>query len=249
MSLSYFNLLPNFEYVSRNYDEKNISSYTTTKNLFKRAKIRDDIFENVAFFERYNIIGDERPDNVAGKYYNDSTLDWLVLLSNNILDVNSEWPLPSNTFEKVMLNKYGSYDKLYSTHHYETIEVTNSLGKIVLPGGLFVSNLIRDYRVYVKDEFGEDVENAEYNKLVPYFIEYYDYGLGQEVLKTNIIKEVTNYDYEVTIDEKKRNIFLLKQTYIPVILDDLDNIMTYKQGSSQYITNKIKRGDNIRLYS
>ena len=80
---SYFRQVPDFDYVNRNPKEKNISEYITVKNLFKRGKIRDDIFESVVFFEKYQIIGDERPDNVAYKYYGDESLDWLVLLSKN----------------------------------------------------------------------------------------------------------------------------------------------------------------------
>lgn len=249
MAIPYFNQIPNFEYVSRNYDEKNISDYVIVKNLFKRAKIRDDIFENIAFFEKYNIVGDDRPDNVAYRVYGDSSLDWLILLSNNILNIQSEWPLPSNTFENVMLEKYGSYESLYDTHHYETMEVKDTLGNTIVPGGLIVSELIRDYRKYIKNEFDEEEENPTYNNLVPYFIEFYDYGLDKEVLKTNIINEITNYDYEIEIENNKRNIFVLKPTYLNIILDDLDNIMSYKKGSEQYISRTLKRGDNIRLYS
>ena len=75
MAKPYFRQLPNFEYVSRNPGEHNISDYVPVKNLFKRAKLREDIFGNLNFFEKYSIIGDERPDNVAFKYYNDDTLD------------------------------------------------------------------------------------------------------------------------------------------------------------------------------
>ena len=109
---SYFRQVPNFEYVSRNHDEKNLSDYVPVKNLFKKGKLREDIFQDLSFFEKYQIIGDERPDNVAFKFYNDSTLDWVVLLSNNILNIYSEWPMTQRTFDKVMLEKYGSYDNL-----------------------------------------------------------------------------------------------------------------------------------------
>ena len=51
------------------------------KNLFKRGKIRPDIFGNLNYFTKYNIIGDERPDNIAYKEYNDSNLDWVNSIS------------------------------------------------------------------------------------------------------------------------------------------------------------------------
>ena len=81
---SYFSELPDFEYVSRLPDAK-ISDYIKVKNLFKRGLLRDDIFQNLAFFSKYQIVGDDRPDNVAFKIYRDSSLDWLVLIANNIM--------------------------------------------------------------------------------------------------------------------------------------------------------------------
>ena len=77
---SYFRQVPNFDYISRNPGEKYISEYIAVKNFFKRGKIRDDIFENLQFFEKYSIVGDERPDNVASKFYGDDTLDWIILI-------------------------------------------------------------------------------------------------------------------------------------------------------------------------
>lgn len=91
MARQYFRQVPNFKYVDRNYNSKNIGNFTEVKNLFKRVKLRDEIFENLNFFSLYSIIGDERPDSVADKIYNDSKLDWLILLSNNILNFYNEW--------------------------------------------------------------------------------------------------------------------------------------------------------------
>lgn len=140
MAKPYFRQVPNFEYVSRDPGDKYISEYVPVKNLFKRGKLREDIFGDLAFFEKYSIIGDERPDNVAYNFYGDSTLDWIVLLSNNILSIQSEWPMTQRTFDKVMLDKYGSYETLYSgIHHYETEEIKNSLGITVLKSGIKIS--------------------------------------------------------------------------------------------------------------
>lgn len=87
---SYFRQVPDFEYVSRLPDAK-ISDYAPVKNLFKKGKLREDIFQDLSFFTKYKINGDDRPDNVAYKVYQDSTLDWLVLLCNNILNIQTEW--------------------------------------------------------------------------------------------------------------------------------------------------------------
>ena len=77
---NYFNLLPDFDYVSRLPDAK-ISDYARVKNLFKRVNLREDIYSNLMYFTKYSIQGDDRPDNVAHRIYADSTLDWLILIS------------------------------------------------------------------------------------------------------------------------------------------------------------------------
>ena len=84
MAKPYFRQVPNLEYINRNKGNSSISDYINVKNLFKRGRIRPDIFGNLNFFTKYKVIGDDRPDNVAYEIYGDSTLDWVVLLANNI---------------------------------------------------------------------------------------------------------------------------------------------------------------------
>ena len=222
MSHSYFKQVPNFEYVSRLPDAK-ISDYITVKNLFKRGKIADDIFQDLTFFTKYQIEGDDRPDNVAFKVYNDSTLDWVVLLSNNIVNIQSEWPLLQNDFDRYLLDKYGTYEKLNEAHHYETTEIKNEDGAVITPAGLTVAS--------------------------DYSVTYYDPATGQEVTKQNTTTEVTNLAYEEKKEDAKRNIFLLQPEDLNVIKDDMKNIMPYKKGSTEYISETLKRAENIRLYS
>ena len=57
------------------------------------------------------------------------------------------------------------------------------------------------------------------------------------------IKEVTNYEYEVLENEKKRKILILKPEYLAVFMGDMKNIMKYAE-SSQYINQNTKRGYN-----
>lgn len=221
---SYFKQVPDFEYVSRIAGSKNISDYIAVKNLFKKGKIRDDIFQELAFFEKYKISGNDRPDNVAFEVYRDSNLDWVILLSNNIINVQSEWPLLQDDFDRYLIEKYGDYNTLYNgIHHYETSEVKNSQGVTVVPSGLEVSS--------------------------PYTISYYDYLTSLQVDTGNIAVPVTNYDYEIKLEDAKRNIFLLKKEYLGIITNDMPEIMEYREGATQYVSSTLKRGDNIRLYS
>jgi len=219
----YFNRLPDFEYVSRLPDAQ-ISDYITVKNLFKKGKLREDIFQDLAFFTKYQIRGNDRPDNVAFEIYGDSSLDWLVLTCNNVINIQTEWPLPQQQFDNYLLDKYGDYNTLYNgIHHHETVEVKNSQDVVIIPAGLQVES--------------------------NYSVSYYDYFIGLQVTRNNIVEPVTNLVYEERLEDAKRNIFLLKPRFLNVVLDDLEDMMTYRKDSSQYVTETLKRADNIRLYT
>lgn len=60
------------------------------------------------------------------------------------------------------------------------------------------------------------------------------------------IKEVSNYEYEVLENEKKRKILILKPEYLAVFVGDMKNIMKYDE-SSQYINQNTKRGYNPKI--
>ena len=222
MPAPYFRQVPDLEYVSRLPNAK-ISDYIKVKNLFKRGKLADDIFANLSFFTKYQIEGDDRPDNVAYKVYSDSTVDWVVLLSNNYINIQSEWPLLQNDFDRYLLDKYGTYEKLNDAHHYETTEIKNEDGAVITPAGLTVAS--------------------------DYSVTYYDVSTGQEVEKEGTAVEVTNYEYESKIEDEKRDIYLLKPQYLNVIKDDMRDIMPYEKGSTEYISRTLRRAENIRLYS
>ena len=118
MAKNYFRNIPDFEYVNRTKDGQFISNYTQVKNFFKRGKLREDIFQDLTVFEKYSVKGDDRPDNVAFEIYGDANLDWVVLLSNNIVNIQNEWPLGQQAFETYILDKYGTSAKLDEIHHY-----------------------------------------------------------------------------------------------------------------------------------
>ena len=220
---NYFQQIPDFEYVSRLPDAK-ISDYIKVKNLFKRGELRSDIFQDLATFEKYQIMGDDRPDNVANKFYQDSDLDWLVLICNNIINVQTEWPLMQRDFERFLLDKYETHAALEDVHHYETQEIKNSKGVVMLEKGLEVESDMT--------------------------LSYYDWWLDeqQNITNSNTVTAVTNYQYEEKIEDAKRNIYLLKTRYISLVIDDMEQLMTYKKGSTQYIDETLKQAENIRLY-
>ena len=136
--MSYFRELPNIQFNNRTKNETSNDEVTIVKNLFKRAKIREDLGDVVTAFEYYSITGDERPEQIAEKFYGDPELDWVILLTNNIISVNDQWPLNLDSFYKYMIDKYGSEEAFTDIHHYETLPIYDSYNREILTGGLFV---------------------------------------------------------------------------------------------------------------
>lgn len=155
--MSYFNELPNLEIVSRFPNQSSNQDYTTIKNLWRRAKLREDIANAITAFNYYQIKENERPDQIAEKIYGDPELDWVILITNNIVNLNEEWPLDNNTFYNYLIEKYGSEEALQEIHHTETIENRDSFNRLIIPSGLQV-----DSQLNVPSEFTTNITDDNY---------------------------------------------------------------------------------------
>ena len=223
MAKKFFRYVPDFDYVSRLSKAQNISDYIRVKNLFKRTKISEVIFNDLTYFTKYQIVSDERPDNVAFKVYGDSNLDWMVLLANNIINVQQEWPLEHNSYYNYLIGKYGSDAALQNIHHYETQEIKNSVGKVVVPKGLEVPST--------------------------FSITFFDTGLRvEQTVSTNIVTEITIQVYEDRLNDNKRNINIIKPRFIGLVIEEMEKLMKYQKGSTQYVSKNVVKGENIRIY-
>lgn len=214
---NYFSKLPDILYLDR--ENKELRNYARAKNLFRRIKIREINDAQITNFEFYNIKEGERPDTVANKFYNNPSLDWVVLLANNIINVQNEWPLDSKSLEKHLEEKYGN--TLFDIVHHESFEVANSSGEVIFPKGIIVP------------------EN--------YTFTYFDVGFNQYQNVIQMTYAVTNNIIEQRLQNKRRAIRILKPQYVGVVENELEELMKYKQGSSQYQGKYLKMVDDIRI--
>tara|TARA_Y100001973_G_scaffold98748_1_gene156787 strand:+ start:1108 stop:1761 length:654 start_codon:yes stop_codon:yes gene_type:complete len=217
--MAYFDSHPNLILPSFSPNRNSTKDYYITKNLFRRGKIREDFFQNAVAFEKFLIVGDNRPDNVAEEIYGDPELDWVVLISNNILNVRDEWPMSQYDFQRYLNNKYDP-EQLTQIHHYETKDIRDQQNILILEGGLTVD--------------------------ANFTFKYSQDGNNFSLSGSDILDSFTNFDFETKKNDKKRDIFIIRSKYIDMILEDLREIMTY-QNSSQFIDRKTKTGDNIRI--
>ena len=235
--MGYFRELPNIEYQSPYSNRISSDSYIIVKNLFRRMKIRDDIQNVFTVFNKFTISDGDRPDTVALDLYGKSSLDWVVLTTAGIINVRDQWPLSSKELYDFTVSKYG-LSEINEIKHYETKEVKDSRGNVVLSKGKIVDEKMQDGMT--KDENDNDVPN-----MVDYFVDYYDGGY-QRVSGIDARVGVSNYEYESDLNEEKRNIFVLRSEYLQQFLNDIRNEMTYKR-SSQFVNDKLIRTENTRV--
>ena len=197
--MGYFRELPNLRYPSFLQEKGSSFDYVEAKNLFRRTKLRDDLQNNFTLFDKYEIVEGMRPDNVAQELYESDQFDWVVLLVAGITNVRNEWPLSNRDLYYYALDKYG--DSLNSNMFFETTEVKDTSGRLILPKGKVVDQ----------------------NFTIP--------KPGAPNATINPVVGISNFEYETRINDEKRNIFVLRLEYLQEFVNDFRELMTYKQSS------------------
>ena len=204
--MGYFRELPDLRYPSFLPNKTSSLDYVEVKNIFRRAKLRDDLQNNFTIFNKYEISMGARPDTVAENLYGSSQFDWVVLTVAGIINVRNEWPLSDRDLYDYSLDKYG--ESLNSVKFFETTEVKDTSSRMILPKGKAVDS----------------------NFTIP--------KPGEPTATLNPVVGISNYEYETRLNEKKRNIFVLREEYLQEFLNDMREIMTYNK-SSEYILSLI----------
>jgi len=197
--MSYFRELPDLFYQSPLSTRNSSREYVRIKNLFRRVKLRDDLQNVFTIFNKYEINEGERPDTIAENLYGSADLDWVVMLTAGIINVRDQWPLSDADLYRYAENKYGN--ELNSIRFYETTEVKDSSGRLILPKGKIVDS-------------GFTIPNPSNTRTT-----------------LNPVVGVTNYEYEVKENDQKRLIFILKPEYIQLYLNDMRRVMQYEKSS------------------
>ena len=206
--MGYFRELPELDYQSFLSDSNSSSNYLRVKNLFRRCKLRDDLQSVFTLFNKYEIVEGARPDTVAEELYGDAELDWVVLMTAGIINVRNEWPLSDRQIYNYSLEIYGA--QLNEVHHYETREVKDTNGRLILPKGKVVDST---FRIPNPDSY---------------------------ISTISPINGISNYEYEVRKNDAKRSIFLLKESYLQQFLNDMRQEMIYSRSSEYVNENLIR---------
>ena len=238
--MGYFGELPNILYQSPLLHKNSTTDFIVIKNIFRRSKLFDFLQGNVTLFNKYVINDGDRPDTIAEKLYGDSELDYIIVLVAGITNITHEWPLQDYQIYDYTLNKYGSEAKMNDIHHYETFEIKDSQNRTILPAKLIVD---KDFKMdgsalrFPTNRF--TLISQQGNQLLDDKDEY-------TVATDNIARPVTNYEFEIQANEDKRDINVLRESYIQTFINDLRDVVRYEQ-SSNFLSGKLARTENTNI--
>ena len=122
----YFRPFPKIFYDVKKQNNKD----SVLTNITARFKVRDILKQKAAIFYDYTVKEGDTPSNVAFRYYDDETLDWVIFLINDIIDPYYDWPLSYNAFNEYMKSLYGSVDSAKSTV-YEYRKIINNQSVLI----------------------------------------------------------------------------------------------------------------------
>lgn len=177
------------------------------RNLMTRLSVKPSVLKNPLVYYSYDIKDGDTPEIIAHKYYGDSYRYWIVLFSNEYLDPQWDWPMKSQALEQYIVDKYvalgisptdtKSYQKIITQHNSVTGETT--------------TNTV-------------EISQEEYDTLST---SNDSYSFAGETVSVSITKKIqTYYEYELELNEAKRNIKLLNRDYVSQLESEFTSLLS-----------------------
>ena len=166
--------------------------------------------DNASLFYPYDVQDGETPEMIANKYYGSSEKHWIVLLFNDIIDPQYDWPLDQRTLIKYINDKYSNQGATHSP--YQTgIQWAQDAGNIKA----YYKTVTRLSSKPTKNQIVEKIEvDATTHTNLPVTSSTYTLQDGSRITETISKATQTYYDYEVELNDAKRKIRLLKSEYV-----------------------------------
>lgn len=211
-----------FPRVSYDIAGKRFTTYQSVTNIFFRLRIIREVLGNVSAYYEYLVKDDDTPEILADKVYGNPEAHWIILLANNIVDPQYDWPLKYKDFDNYIIKKYGSISYAKTTyHHYEKVVTREESSSGTVIETRFVINQ-------------SNIANSMYDSTVPYDtynslpetqdVDTINMGSGKTVIEITKRDRVTIYDYEQQLNENKRAIKIIKPEYYTQIIRELDDL-------------------------
>tara|TARA_B100000927_G_C16449168_1_gene463080 strand:+ start:981 stop:1703 length:723 start_codon:yes stop_codon:yes gene_type:complete len=238
--MGYFKELPDLLYQSPLLHKNSSQDYIAVKNLFRGSKLFEFVEKDITFFNKYIINDGDRPDTIAEELYDDSELDYVVIIVAGITNINHQWPLRDNQIYDYSLSKYGTEAKMFEAHHYETFEIRDSSNRQILAPNLIVDENFK------LDGSALRFPTNRYNLISEAGNRQLDDKNEYSVATDNIARAVSNYEFEIGLNEDKREINVLPKAFLQTFINDMRDVLKYEKGSS-YITSTLAQTENTNI--
>jgi len=169
--MSYFS-----KFSTRLYDPKGTGNPRLVTDIFSRVRLRVNVKKEVTLLDPYEVKEGETPEIIADRHHGSVYYHWIVLMTNQISDVNHDWPMSTRQHQLYVTDKYGT--TINDPHHY-TIYQTS----------------------------GDTTKTIECNSTQAGAV------------------TITNYEYEVALNDAKRSIDLLRNDYLGVFVEEFNSII------------------------
>lgn len=205
MATDYFERYPKLLYTLDNGRSAQI-----VPDILRRVKIVEELQKIGSYYDLYDVQDGETPEIVADKFYRDPTLHWVVLLSNEIEDPRFQWPLTYNDLVKNAIAKYGSEEAIYEIHHAEGYR--DNVATAFYEDSNFIlapETLSLDDPIRIIFEGEADVQRTPISHR----------------RNSNITRLVTNIDYEIEENEKRRRIRVIKPALVEEVVSRFNTLI------------------------
>jgi hypothetical protein len=213
---TFFSYYPKTFYTSNN----NTAGLESVTNLITRFKFDEGLKQNSSAFYKYNIQDSDTPEIIADKYYGDVEKHWVVLLFNDIVDPQWDWPLNSRQVVEYIDKKYtanGAANTTVQTGIAWALNQNNVQGyfKIVTTTAFDGTQRIEKL----------EVDQNTYANIAASTTSYTTQA-GESVTIAVTKETQTYYDYEIELNESKREIKLLKSDFVDAINKEFKRVIT-----------------------
>jgi hypothetical protein len=198
--MQYFDTLPKIIYIDSTGNSKVMT------NLLARSSVIPQLLKDPLLYYTYDIQEGDTPEIIAHKYYGDSYRYWIVLFANQLLDPQWDWPMNYATFEQYLADEYSSINIYSEIEYYEKIITQYD---------------VNSQTTYIKKV---RIDENTYNSLPVTQTETYTLPTGL-VSVTTERNAVSIYDYELNLNESKRNIRILNANYVDLMETQFKKLM------------------------
>lgn len=160
------------------------------RDITTNVRFRKEVLQNVLAYEVYDIQDNDTPETLSERFYGSPYYHWVIMLINERYDYLNDFPMAQRELESLIEKKYGAQQ--FSIAQYETVEIKNTAGRVLLRPGLVVSSV--------------------------FTFSYVDSGVAITVPNAQCTVPVSNYDLEFRRNESLRQIKVLTPDLLDTIL-------------------------------